>query len=781
MRYILFYIIFVFLAFSQIEHGGYPNFINSDMLDKITRIETRSESLVEKDYHPMVFIFGDEYEVNYDMINNIPPIYRNNTYTYLLKVESSGAYGLGMIFNDFYLSNNVTLYLYDYDGSMYFGAFTSENNKESNIFPTNIVKSDKIIIELNIPEEEFGNSRLNIGSIIHDNKDILKYYINHSNNTREDCNVNVSCPESFGFENQINGTIRVTMGGGLCSASLINNTLNDRTPYVLFADHCVSGSPNSYVFLFNYQSTTCNGTTSAQNQSVSGSTLLTSADIDSGPDFALLELTSNIPNSYEPFFVGWSKVNTPPQAAIGIHHPGGDIKKITQDASNVFANGYYWEFQFNDGRVIPGSSGSPLFDQNKRQVGIASFIYTNYCDPSPDCYCSQQYNHGYGRFDQAWNMGLSQYLDPINSGVNYIDGIGLSGIAISHENLIDVPFENNLITVDAVINSYDGQIETANLYYNKGDGWNSTELIDIGNNYTGNIQGLYEGMIIEYYLSASNTLGETQFYPPSGQEDAIYFTVGDLPDYYFTNFELGLNNWTISDNTDDATSGIWVLAEPIATFNDDNIQIQPGNDYSLNGTYCFVTGNGFEQENGGFDDVDGGKTTLISPSFNLNNYSEVLITYWYWYTNNAGDNGGNDLWKVQVSSNDGNTWIDIHVTSNSNNNWTKKRIKLSDFIDLNSDVQFRFIAEDIAYDGDNGSGGSLVEAAIDDFLIETFSPQTGSLGDVNDDQLINILDVILIVNMILELQPSNYLMADLNIDGRINIQDIILLLNIILN
>ena len=37
-------------------------------------------------------------------------------------------------------------------------------------------------------------------------------------------------------------------------------------------------------------------------------------------------------------------------------------------------------------------------------------------------------------------MGLSQYLDPINSGVNYIDGIGLSGINISHENLIDVPF-----------------------------------------------------------------------------------------------------------------------------------------------------------------------------------------------------------------------------------------------------------------------------------------------------------------------------------------------------
>ena len=62
-----------------------------------------------------------------------------------------------------------------------------------------------------------------------------------------------------------------------------------------------------------------------------------------------------------------------------VHHPGAGLKKITLDGTTVNGNGYYWEFQYNDGRVIPGSSGSPLFDNNKRQVGIASFIYTNYC------------------------------------------------------------------------------------------------------------------------------------------------------------------------------------------------------------------------------------------------------------------------------------------------------------------------------------------------------------------------------------------------------------------
>ena len=61
---------------------------------------------------------------------------------------------------------------------------------------------------------------------------------------------------------------------------------------------------------------------------------------------------------------------------------------------------------------------------------IICYIYTNYCDPSPDCYCDQQYNRGYGRFDRGWDSGFGQYLYPTNSGVTAIDGIGNTGINI---------------------------------------------------------------------------------------------------------------------------------------------------------------------------------------------------------------------------------------------------------------------------------------------------------------------------------------------------------------
>tara|TARA_B100000614_G_scaffold199770_1_gene180930 strand:- start:165 stop:1325 length:1161 start_codon:yes stop_codon:yes gene_type:complete len=52
-------------------------------------------------------------------------------------------------------------------------------------------------------------------------------------------------------------------------------------------------------------------------------------------------------------------------------------------------------------------------------------------------------------------------------------------------------------------------------------------------------------------------------------------------------------------------------------------------------------------------------------------------------------------------------------------------------------------------------------------------------GDINEDSLINIQDVILTVNLILNNDYSS--VGDLNYDGALNIQDIILLINIILN
>ena len=110
---------------------------------------------------------------------------------------------------------------------------------------------------------------------------------------------------------------------------------------------------------------------------------------------------------------------------------------------------------------------------------------------------------------------------------------------------------------------------------------------------------------------------------------------------------------------------------------------------------------------------------------------------------------------------------------------------MSDYIELSNQVKFRFIAQDTFNDGDSGSGGSLIEAGLDDFKIEIFGDNTSScmVGDLNLDLAINIQDIVLMVNLIVnEENTDNYLCSgDINTDSTINIQDIILVISLILD
>ena len=55
-----------------------------------------------------------------------------------------------------------------------------------------------------------------------------------------------------------------------------------------------------------------------------------------------------------------------------------------------------------------------------------------------------------------------------------------------------------------------------------------------------------------------------------------------------------------------------------------------------------------------------------------------------------------------------------------------------------------------------------------------------SLGDMNGDEALNVLDVVILSNLILSSDNSN-LAGDLNQDGSLNILDIVSLVNLILD
>ncbi len=168
----------------------------------------------------------------------------------------------------------------------------------------------------------------------------------------------------------------------------------------------------------------------------------------------------------------------------------------------------------------------------------------------------------------------------------------------------------------------------------------------------------------------------------------------------------GTLTWTINST---ASTGAWEQADPEGTtYNGE--PCQPEDDHTpAPGVQCMVTGPLAGAAASAYD-VDGGITVLTSARFDLSEQISATVEYWRWYTNDFGSNPGEDWWTVEVSDDDGDTWEYLEHTQESANSWQKMSFRLEDFIDLTTQVRFRFTAAD-------EGGGSLVEAAMDDFML----------------------------------------------------------------
>ncbi len=66
---------------------------------------------------------------------------------------------------------------------------------------------------------------------------------------------------------------------------------------------------------------------------------------------------------------------------------------------------------------------------------------------------------------------------------------------------------------------------------------------------------------------------------------------------------------------------------------------------------------------------------------------------------------------------------------------------------------------------------------------ETVQLQSSMPGDINNDSILNVLDIVLVVNFVLGYDTpsaSEFSSADLNSDGILNILDVVTLANLIL-
>ncbi len=344
-----------------------------------------------------------------------------------LGIRSEGAHALKLEFDKYWIPEHSKLYIYSNSGDMGYGPFTSDNNSIDKSFGTPLIKGDLIILEYYQPEHIIQEPKLNITNVVHDYTDIFNF---SDSNRDRDCGENVACESAQEFRDQANSVIYMIINEYTCSGTLINNVNNDNTPYVLTAWHCIVGETNleehnNFVYYFNHESPTCSGNSGSYEYSVTGSTLLATRNENVGSDFALLLMDELPPESWDPFYAGWSNDDEPPLISSGIHHPEDDPRKINFNDDYAWSCAWnnpdtHWCLSWDQGGTADGSSGSAIFNIDKQLVG------NNTGSDGPDC------SHGpdlYGKFSLSWDGGnnssrrLRDWLDPDDTGVIAIDGI----------------------------------------------------------------------------------------------------------------------------------------------------------------------------------------------------------------------------------------------------------------------------------------------------------------------------------------------------------------------
>ena len=381
--------------------------------------------------------FGYKYDTDYTLINsgtwtNLP----NGDRLWRIGFKCQEAMTINLLMENFFIPEGAFMHLYDVNHTNVIGAFTSKNNSQGGLLGTELVHGEHVILEYYEPASVNGQGHLTVSNVVHGYRslDRIQKSLIKALNDSGDCNIDVNCPLGIGWENQIRSVAMIVVGGsGICSGALINNTCDDGTAYFLTADHCLGGANVganlNWAFRFNWKSPpgteSCATTTGSTDpgtpydQTAYGATVLVQG---TEADHALLQIdnmTLTDAQSWNVFYAGWNNDDTDGliTQATGIHHPSGDLMKICREDDAPFHNNsagadVWYINSWEQGVTEPGSSGSPLFDQNGRIIGQ---LYGGLAA------CSGTVNNGtydyYGRLGVSWGLGIAGYLAPTACGI----------------------------------------------------------------------------------------------------------------------------------------------------------------------------------------------------------------------------------------------------------------------------------------------------------------------------------------------------------------------------
>jgi PKD repeat protein len=402
-----------------------------------------------------------------------------------LNVKFSGAEALSFLFETFKIYGGTTVDVFAADGKRLHKTLTSADVLDH--FQQNIALcfGDEMTLQIHEPAGTQA-SEIKIDRVVYNYRSTGNPNVQKINES-ESCEVNVNCtPVGDSWQEEKRGVARIYVvdgsGAGWCTGSLMNNTALNCKPLFLTALHCgvstSASNSNQWRFYFRYESPNCTNPSSAgtlDDYYITGCVRLANSNDgggDSGSDFLLVQLgtlanesttvTTLKTANFNAYWNGWDANTTATTGGAGIHHPAGDIKKISTFTGSTTSSGWngnglqsHWRLTWTSnangyGVTEGGSSGSPLFNNAGRQVGTLT---------GGGSYCTAQTAQDYyGKMSYHWtsngtpaNEQLKTYLDPGNTGLLVLDGSANPCAVVSSPPVADFSANQTTVSTGATV------------------------------------------------------------------------------------------------------------------------------------------------------------------------------------------------------------------------------------------------------------------------------------------------------------------------------------------
>ena len=469
---------------------------NLKLIDSIPTIEIAAPDLeqlkaedFERENQGLMYRIGVATTVNINPENaglwsNLP----NGSRKWQIIIKSKGAEALSFLFDKFVIYGETTLEITDIKGTLVHQKLTSKDVLYHKKLNAALCFGDELILTL-IEPKNTKTSEIHIERVIYNYRSTGNPNFEKINESQS-CHVNINCyPVGLNWDKQKRGITKIyatnnTMAGFL-TGSLINNTSQDCKPYVLTALNSFSNINDSefnfWIFYFNFQSSNCDNPFSSStvpNKYISGCfKVADSGDNggETGSDFLLLHLgdTNNVnltvtkllSNDFKAFWNGWSINSNSTAGGACIHHPVGDIKKISTSTETPENSSWqnndlnsHWRIRWTSntngyGITEDGSTGAPFFDNQGYIIGTLT---------GGESSCEDIYAPNYfGKMSYHWDSNdtsnihkLKPWLDPLNLGYSTILGsynpcsTAPPPIAQFTANTIEVPMNSDVSFTD---------------------------------------------------------------------------------------------------------------------------------------------------------------------------------------------------------------------------------------------------------------------------------------------------------------------------------------------